>query len=73
MIAVKAVRGWRLFRKPPRQRFVLNHTFEIMQLLILLFVGGHMLACLWFVLAFESETLERHKEHWSHLHDSGDR
>ena len=71
MIAVKAMRGWRMFRKPPRHRFVLNHGFEMTQLFVLLFVGGHMLACLWFVIAYEAGTLERHKEHWSSLHEEG--
>jgi CRP-like cAMP-binding protein len=62
---LKALRGWRISRTPPEHRFVPSARFLLLQLAGAMLMGGHLLACVWFVLVFEKENTMAH-----HLPDS---
>mmetsp|Transcript_32516 Transcript_32516/g.107195 ORF Transcript_32516/g.107195 Transcript_32516/m.107195 type:complete len:1005 (+) Transcript_32516:85-3099(+) len=57
----KALRGLRVFRIPPEHRFVPSTPFMVVQLSCIMLMGGHLLACAWFVLSHDIEdTLRYH-------------
>lgn len=66
----KALRGWRIFRLPPKHRFMPSMKFLLVRLFVALFMGGHFLACIWFILVHEEDTkkdhvdTERRENHW---------
>lgn len=51
----KSLRGWRVFRLPPKHRFIPSMKFILVRLFVALFMGGHFLACVWFILVYEKE------------------
>ncbi|CAK0867890.1 unnamed protein product [Prorocentrum cordatum] len=58
---LKALRGWRITRTPPEHRFVPSVRFVLLQLAGAMLMGGHLLACVWFMLVREEEkTITQH-------------
>lgn len=58
---IKALRGWRISRMPPEHQFVPSNTFLVLQLAGLILMGGHLLACIWFIIVYETEGTMRMK------------
>mmetsp|Transcript_76194 Transcript_76194/g.236717 ORF Transcript_76194/g.236717 Transcript_76194/m.236717 type:complete len:1079 (+) Transcript_76194:23-3259(+) len=52
---VKACRGWRITRTPPEHRFVPSARFLLLQLSGAILMGGHLLACIWYMLVYNQE------------------
>lgn len=61
---LKACRGWRIFRTPPEHRFVPSTLFQLVQLSCSIMMGGHLIACIWFMLVHEGEDTMRHHVPW---------
>lgn len=58
---LKVLRGWRIGRTPPEHRFVPSTTFQLFQLCGFIAMGGHLLACVWFLLVHDQEkTMMQH-------------
>lgn len=49
----KAVRGWRLFRVPPRVKNMPSTKFMMFRIGMVIVVGGHLFACVWFCLVHD--------------------
>lgn len=62
VVLVKALRGWRINRLPPKHRFIPSMRFLLFRVCLFMLMFGHLLACIWFTLVYEMErgTLAHH-------------
>eukprot|EP00929_Paragymnodinium_shiwhaense_P074647 TRINITY_DN38209_c0_g1_i1.p1 TRINITY_DN38209_c0_g1~~TRINITY_DN38209_c0_g1_i1.p1 ORF type:complete len:1098 (-),score=256.73 TRINITY_DN38209_c0_g1_i1:136-3429(-) len=55
VLLLKALRGWRILRTPPEHHFVPSTTYTLAQLMTMMMMGAHFLACAWFMLVHDGQ------------------
>lgn len=60
VVLVKALRGWRISRLPPKHRFIPSMSFLVFRISLGMLMFGHFLACIWFTLVYELEGTVHH-------------
>jgi CRP-like cAMP-binding protein len=60
IVLLKSLRGWRIMRLPPKHRFVTSMAFLLARIFLVMLMGGHFLACFWFLLVYGNDTIEQH-------------
>eukprot|EP00397_Hematodinium_sp_SG-2012_P003294 GEMP01003302.1.p1 GENE.GEMP01003302.1~~GEMP01003302.1.p1 ORF type:complete len:993 (+),score=149.42 GEMP01003302.1:221-3199(+) len=53
LVLVRVLRGWGVFHKPTKHRFIPNQLFIFSRLLGACLLFGHVLACVWYWFVFE--------------------
>lgn len=54
-VLVKALRGWRITRKPPKYHFTPSAIFVLLRMAFAAMMAAHFVACLLFIVAYEVE------------------